>query len=207
MFVVFLICVAFTWNEGAWNNVVTLLMALLSGLFATNYYGWMATYLTFTSGFLVPYTGRASYLWDIFSFWFIFGITFLILRSVADRLSKFKLRFRKPVEIGTNILMSLSISALMVTFFLFTVHIAPLSRHPFGSAFQETPDQEGPSRIWMRLADYWSMGIGPLSNLGTVNRFGSSQDFIDKHYWRRRTLEGEQGFFVEMDDAFDPDPE
>jgi hypothetical protein len=211
MFFIMLVCVAFTWNEGAWNNVVTWIMALISGLFATNYYGSMASYFTYTMGWgipfqeelLVEYTGAANYLWDIISFWFIFAVVFALLRFVADKLCKTKLRFKKPVEIATNITMSFAIAMLMLTFFLFTTHIAPLSRHPFGSAFQYTPQQEGPSRMWMRLADYWSRGIGPLSRLGTVKRFGSSQDFIDRHYWRRRTLEGEDGFIVDMEQAYD----
>lgn len=203
VFVVFLVCVAFTWNEGAWNNIVTFLNAFFSGIFATNYYGLLSIFFGYRSGSLVEYTGSAIYLWDVLWFWVLFGMMFATLRFIADRLGKFKIKFRKPVEIATNAIMSMAVAMLMVTLFLFALHIAPLPRHPFGGAFQRSPTARhlliGPDRIWMSLAGYWSSPFGPLSNLFSVNRFGSSQDFIERHYWRRRTLEGEDGFFVERD--------
>ena len=91
MFVAFFICIALMWNEGLWSNAITLINIVFAAMLAVNYFELLATWL---DGQAPTY----SYIWDFIALWAIFVASFAILRAITDNLSKYRVRFKMPVE-------------------------------------------------------------------------------------------------------------
>ena len=91
LLLVLVVCAAMLWNEGLWGNAITLVNVVLAAMLATNYYEPLADLL---DGKFPKYT----YFADFVSLWLIFTVTYFVMRLLTDTLSKYRVRFKMPVE-------------------------------------------------------------------------------------------------------------
>ena len=88
LFLVMLVCIAFLWNEGLWGNAITLINVVMAALIATNYFEPLAGFVEGLDDSMQTFT----YMWDFLCIWLIFVVTFGIMRTVTDKLSKTKVK-------------------------------------------------------------------------------------------------------------------
>lgn len=200
LIVVMLVCIAMLWNEGLWGNAIALINIVVAALIATNYFEPLAAFL---DSQMQSYT----YLWDFLSIWLIFAVTFGILRTVTDRLSRTRVHFKKPVEHVGRVVLAIAAGYVMVTFTCMTLHTAPLPEQPFGGAFHSPAGEKelphyflgmAPDRQWLafvhsRSAPGNSGAPGALSRWAVFGwkkrQFDPDGRFIFKYGARRRKLE------------------
>jgi hypothetical protein len=160
--IVFLVCLAMMWNEGMWTNALAVINVTLAAMLATNYFEPLADQL---ENWLPSYT----YLCDFLSLWLIFAVSYSLLRFCTDYLSKYRVRFKMPVEHAGRVLFAAWTGWLMICFTTTTLHTAPLARTAFNGTFQVDPKSNNflmwaPDRMW--LAFMQSRSQGALSRGG-----------------------------------------
>lgn len=178
---IWVICVAFLWNEGMWSNCLTLVNCLMSCLVAMNYWEPVADKIEAS---LPTYT----YLIDYLSLWFLFFLTFAVMRLVTSLLSRTQVRFIPPVEQTGRVISVLLIGWIMVCFTLTAMHTAPLARTAVRGGFQQEPMSNNflgmaPDRMWLGYVQHRSKNA--LSN-SNVRVFDEQAEFIFKYGERRR---------------------
>ena len=72
---IWIVCIAMLWNEGMWNNCLTLVNVVFSVFLAMNYWEPASTYLNDKGS---SYT----YIIDYLVMWFIFFLSYLVLLSL-----------------------------------------------------------------------------------------------------------------------------
>jgi uncharacterized membrane protein required for colicin V production len=184
LIVIFFACVGFTIQNGMWGNAVMLIIVVMSGLIAVNYYEPLADKL---QSFDKSYT----YFFDFLALWGVFALSAGVLRAIADQLSKVKVKFRKPFDQIGGVIFGAWIGWVMVCFTLMSLHTAPLARNFMQEAFQPEPD----SRMFFGLApDRLWLGFVQKSSLGALSRgseFDPNGEFILKYAERRARFEKE----------------
>ncbi len=188
--VIFAVCLAFIFNEGLWGAAVMFINVLLAAMLATNFYEPLATWAT-------KQWPSYTYLCDFISIWLVFCLAMLVLRILTDALSRYRVRFKKPVDVGGGLFFAAWIGWIMMQFTLFSMHTAPLARNFLGGAFQSEPDSVmffglGPDRNWMALMHTMSKD----GSLGSGEQFDPQGEFILKYGTRRKTFETEPGIRV-----------
>ena len=146
--------VALLYPTGLWGNVLNLVNAVIAGLLATNLWEPVA-------GKIKSIMPSLVFVVDIFVLWLLFAVIFFAMRFATDNVSKIKVRFSKPVELGGNILFAAWTAWVVVCFATFTLHTAPLSREFMGGGFQaEQPMFFGlsPDRMWLGFVQKMSLG-------------------------------------------------
>jgi hypothetical protein len=187
IFIVFAICVAFVFNEGLWGAAVMFINVLLAAMLATNFYEPLADWANKNWP-----GGSYAYLLDFISIWLIFCVALIVLRILTDALSRHRVRFKKPVDIGGGVFFAAWIGWIMVQFIMFTMHTSPLARNFMDGAFQAEPDSVmffglGPDRNWMAFMHTMSKD----GSLGTGEQFDPKGEFILKYGTRRKNFETE----------------
>jgi len=181
--VIILLIVAMTRTEGLWGILLLMINAIFAGLITMNVFEPMANFLDKQSEGL-------TYFWDFLSLWVIFAMTFAFLRTFTDSLSQTKVRFKFPLELSGSIIASLLTGWIVVCFFLFSLHTAPLGRNSFGKAFAVSPDAANfflsPDRLWLGFTQ--SRSAGALSK-STPTVFDPDSEFILKYGQRRYEFE------------------
>ena len=185
LLVIFLVCLSLVWLQGLWGAAIALLNSIFAGLIAMNFFPALAELLESS----LPSYG---YFWDFLCFWLLFAVVFFILRSVANLLSQYQVRFKTPVEMAGRSVLALLTAWIMVCIVCFSLHIAPLPVNSFGGSFQK---QEGsndllgvaPDKQWLSLVH--SCSLGSLSTLSGGNQFNSPTQFIKNYRLRRKDLE------------------
>lgn len=199
LLLVFFIIIAMLWNEGCWSNILTLINVLLAALIATNYFEPMADWVEGFSDGMHSYT----YLWDFLSLWGLFFLTYGILRTVTDQLSKTRVRFKMPVEHVGRVFFAGWAALVFISFLSMSLHLAPLAAVPLRGSFHEKPDDGvffglALDRNWLGLMQ--SRSRGALSHKGGSDAsnneddnerlvFDPKSEFIFKYHSRRETLE------------------
>ncbi|MCC7083820.1 MAG: CvpA family protein [Pirellulales bacterium] len=183
LLVIFFICLGMIFNEGLWGAAVMFINVLLSAMIATNFFEPLATWAN-------SQMGSYTYLIDFVSLWLIFCVSLIVLRILTDTLSRYRVRFKKPVDIGGGLFFAAWIGWLMIQFSLFTLHTSPLSRNFFGGDFQPEPNSAmffglAPDRNWMAFMHK----MGEDGSLGTGTPFDKEGDFILRYGTRRKTFE------------------
>ena len=79
------------WREGLWSSAIMFLNVLAAATFATAWFEWAVALLQ-------PRLKSYDYLLDLICIWGLFALILLTLREVSDRVSRTKVKFRKPVE-------------------------------------------------------------------------------------------------------------
>lgn len=203
LLMVFLLTVAISWFAGLWTNLLNLMMVLIAGFIATNYFEPLAAYLDKpvvggppASNALPTYT----YLLDFIAFWAIFLIAMLLLRGMTDILSRHRLRFNIWVEMIGRSFLALWVGWVMVMISAFSLQLSPLPP----DTVQATPESRmmllGPDRMWIGLMQSRSRGALSRAAFSEQPRherdaeknfepFDSNADLIYKYRSRREHLD------------------
>jgi hypothetical protein len=178
------VAVAFAiWREGPWSGLVMLLNLLLAASLAT---AWYPTVVARIEPMLSSYT----YLLDFVVLQGLFCLLLLVFREVTDRLSRTRVRFRKPVELAAGPVVAVITAWVMVCFTAASLHTAPVPR----DFVQPTPEARmffglAPDRRWLAWVRGASLG-GPFAR--PQSPFDPKADFILRYADRRHALEGEE---------------
>jgi len=175
------------WKEGIWSSLVMLLNVLLAATVATAWYEKLVAVLE-------PRLPSFTYLLDFVALWGLFCLLLLGLREASDRLSRTRVKLRRPVELFGGLLVAALAGWVMTCFTAATLHTAPVPR----DFVQPTPEARmlfglAPDRKWLA----WVRGAtltGPFAVPGSA--FDKDADFIIRYADRRQRLEGESGLRV-----------
>lgn len=178
---IWVICVAFLWNEGTWSNCLTLVNTLLAALVAMNYWEPLAD---FAEGKMPTYT----YVIDYLAMWLVFFIAIAVFRALTATISKTQVRFIPPIEQAGRVVSVLLIGWIMVCFTVTSLHTAPLARTAIRGSFQATPMANNflglaPDRMWLGYVQYRSKTA--LAN-SPPRVFDETGEYIFKYGERRR---------------------
>jgi len=142
---VFIAVLAALWREGLWASLVMLFNVLFAATAAT-------MLLPVVVPLVEPRLASYTYLVDALVLWGLFILLLAVSREVSDRVSKTRVRFRKPVEMfGTPLVAALAAWATLA-FTAATLHTAPVPRNVVpqsGMFFGLAPD-----RGWL----WWAVG-------------------------------------------------
>jgi len=171
------------WREGLWSSAVMLLNTLAAATFATAWYETVVAFL------LKRGMSSYDYLLDFISIWGLFAILLLALREISDRVSRTKVRFRKPVEMFGCPIVAAATAWIVVCFTSATLHTAAVPR----DLIQATPEARmffglSPDRRWLQ----WVRGStlhGPFGR--PEHAFDEKADFIVRYATRRKQLEAQ----------------
>jgi hypothetical protein len=179
----FLVVTFALWREGLWSSAVMLLNILAAATFAT---AWYETAVAFLIN-----RGMSSYdyLLDFICIWGLFAIILLVLRETSDRVSRTKVRFRKPVEMFGCPVVAAATAWIVVCFTAATLHTAAVPR----DLVQASPEDRmffglAPDRCWLQ----WVRGStlhGPFAR--PEHAFDEKADFIVRYATRRKQLEAQ----------------
>lgn len=195
LFVVFLITTSMLWNEGLWNNALSLIHTILAGLVATN--GW-----EILAGYLDEQIPEYTYVWDFLSVWTIFCLTYAILRATAEQLSKHRIKFKLPIEQTGRILFALWTGWVMVCFTMFTLHTAPIAKNAFRGGLKHEVGEKnflglGPDLLWLGLVQSSSKtSLSRSTGPDRVQVFDPDSNFRGRYAARREVLEKQEGLKV-----------
>lgn len=191
------ICVAMLWNEGMWSNALSVMNVTLAGLVATNSWEMLADNLN-------EKAPSFTYLLDFVSLWFVFCLTYGILRAVTDQISKHKIKFKMPIEQAGRAIFALWTGWVMVCFTTFTLHTAPLAKDCLRGSFKYNVGEQnflglGPDVLWLGFVQ--SLSKGALSRADAqgqdgVRVFDPGSNFRGRYAERRAKLEPEKGMRV-----------
>lgn len=175
------------WKAGLWDSLVMLGNVLVAATAATAWYERLVA-------FLEPRLPSYTYLLDFVAVWGLFCLVLLGLREATDRISRTKVRLRRPVELFGGPLVAMLVAWVMTCFTAATLHVAPLPR----DVVQATPEARmffglAPDRKWIAWVRGATLG-GPFAVPGSA--FDKDADFIIRYADRRKRLEGEPGLRV-----------
>jgi hypothetical protein len=131
-----------------------------------------------------------TYLLDFVVLQGLFCLLLLVFRELTDRLSRTRVRFRKPVELAAGPVVAVITAWVMVCFTAASLHTAPVPR----DFVQPTPEARmffglAPDRRWLAWVRGASLG-GPFAR--PQSPFDPKADFILRYADRRHALEGEE---------------
>lgn len=172
------------WREGLWSTAIMLLNILAAATLATAWYETLVAFL------LKRGLSSYDYLLDFLCLWGLFAVILLALRETSDRVSRTKVRFRKPVEMFGCPVVAAAAAWIVVCFTAASLHTTALPR----DVIQATPEARmffglAPDRRWLQ----WVRGSslhGPFAR--KEHAFDAKADFIVRYATRRKQLEAEQ---------------
>lgn len=184
---VFVTVTAALYKEGIWSSLVMLLNVVLAATLATAWYEKLVAVLE-------PRLPSFTFLLDFVALWGLFCLLLLGLREATDRISRTRVKLRRPVELFGGPLVAALVGWVMICFTAATFHTAPVPR----DVVQPTPEARmffglAPDRKWLA----WVRGAtltGPFAVPGSA--FDKDADFIIRYADRRQRLEGEPGLRV-----------
>lgn len=141
-------------REGLWGNAITFFNVTIAGLLATNFYEPVAE--LFESK--MP---SGTMFWDIIAVWLLFAIAYGVFKIATDNVSKFQVRFKKPIDMVGGYFFAAWTSWVLLCFLTMTLHMAPLSREFFFKGFRaESAMFFGlkPDRLWLAWMQSLSQG-------------------------------------------------
>ena len=185
---VFVTVTAALWKEGLWSSLVMLLNVVLAATVATAWYEKLVAVLE-------PRLPSYTYLLDFVSMWALFCLLILGLREATDRISRTKVKLRRPVELFGGPLVAAVVGWVMTCFTAVTLHTAPVPR----GFVQPTPEARmffglAPDRKWLSWV-HGSTIAGPFAVPDSP--FDKDADFIIRYADRRKRLENEPGLRVD----------
>ncbi len=189
LLVLFIAVVASLYTEGMWGNAISLINMVTAGLLATNFYEPTAKFLEGTLGLFKSYT----FVMDFLSLWLVFSLSFLLLRTLTDKVSRVKVRFVDMADKIGSVVFACLVGWVFLGFTLFTLHTAPLSKSfMFGGFSADKPMVFGlaPDRSWISFARSASKFAYSRS---TPVKFDPHGKFQTKYATRRADLEANMG--------------
>ncbi len=203
LFAFFVGCGTVLWFHGFWSNIITLINVLISGMVAMNFFEPLTVALDEQME-----NGAYTYLIDFIILWGLFAMTFIILRTTTDLLSRNPVRFAMPIEMAGRSITAIWIAWVLLSFAATSLHTAPLPASPLGGW---TTPQSGcflglaPDRHW--LAFIQSRSRGALSRGDNESDsphemdqgrrvFDPDSEFIVMYQRRRAKYETEEACLV-----------
>jgi len=185
---VFVTVTAALWKEGLWSSLVMLLNVVLAATVATAWYEKLVAVLE-------PRLPSYTYLLDFVSMWALFCLLILGLREATDRISRTKVKLRRPVELFGGPLVAAVVGWVMTCFTAASLHTAPVPR----DSVQPTPEARmffglAPDRKWLSWV-HGSTIAGPFAVPDSP--FDKDADFIIRYADRRKRLEDEPSLRVD----------
>ena len=187
---ILILVIAMLFADGLWSNTIALINVVLAALLATNYFEPAAD-------FAESHAESYTYIWDFVSLWVLFFAAYAVLSTITQSISKHRVRFKMPIEVGGRFAMAAAIGVIMMGFFTMTMHTAPLGRTAVRGSFQKTPMANNvfgfaPDRIWLGFVQ--SRSRGPLSVSDPVGpdgkrEFDPNSEFVIRYGQRRKDLE------------------
>jgi len=148
---------AATWWFGLWTNLITLINCILAGLIATS--------ASPPLGDLLVNADSKSFgsLGHFVALWLCFFLTFVVLRTITDSISRIQLKFDTITELAGRSVFSLLTALVFICFTQFTLQLAPLDRELFSESGGVTDPAIGSvaDRTWTGYVEYAS--TGPLA--------------------------------------------
>lgn len=185
-------------RDGLWSNLITLCSVIIAAILATNYFEPVADIL---SG-LIP---QAVHFWGVLSVGIVFVISYILIRAITIKLSRFRVRFHPPVDNFGGVAVAALTGWTAICFVAFTLHLAPLGRTFLRDSFDpETKMFFGtaPDRLWLAFMHKLTNG-GPLgrnveNEEGEItSAFDPKAEFMIKYASRRAWLDKQKSNFVE----------
>ncbi|MGD9646566.1 MAG: hypothetical protein AB7U73_12700 [Pirellulales bacterium] len=175
-------------RDGLWSNLLMLINVVTAGLVAMTFFEPLAALLTKK----IP---KGIMFWDILALWVLFAATLGVLRTITDKVSRFRVRFKPPVEMAGGYLLALVVAYVSISFTATTLHTAPLARNFLWLGFKpEDPLLFGlkPDRQWLAFVQMVSRGS--LARLVDENDedkyvFDPKAEFMPKYASRRSKYE------------------
>ena len=186
--VVFFATFAMCIQQGLWNNTLTTINMILSGVIAFGCYMPLAN-LAVDNG-LEQYT----FLVDFLSIWLLYVVAFVLLHRVfSGQLSKTRMRFKNPIDTIGGPLMAAVAGLLMSGIVGASLNAAPFDEKAFGGVFLESRAPiTNPDVLWLNVAE--SM-MAP-DNLGTSQSRFTQTEFMSDFAKQRAALEKEESLRV-----------
>ena len=154
-----------------------------AALIASAYYETLANYLD-------EQMPSFTYAWDFLSLWAVFCACMIVFRLLTDKLSRVKVKFLKIADqIGSGVF-ALLVGGVMVSFVLFSFHLAPLGEKFLGGAFDNEKQMLGigPDRKWENFVRSRSRGGYETSPVNVFdlrgqwrNDYANRRAEIEKH--------------------------
>jgi uncharacterized membrane protein required for colicin V production len=151
MLLVFVAIAVSLYREGLWTNSIHLINLVTACLVATGFYETLAGFLEGMFGFFKSYT----YVMDYLSLWILFILTYFVLRTITDKVSRVQIRFAEKVNMIGGLIAACLVGWIFLAFTLFTLHTAPLSPNfMFGGFTADEPMIFGlaPDKSWIVFA-------------------------------------------------------
>lgn len=197
LLILFIAVFASLLRDGLWSNAITLFTAFTAAVLATNYFEPVADMLTG----LVP---SMLHFWDILALGLVFTLTYVLLRFIGTKLSRFRVRFHPPVDNFVGVFVAGCTAWTAVMFVCFAMHLAPLSRNFLSGSFD--PEQKmffglEPDRKWLgfmqKLSNGGAWGRNVPGKEGTAaTTFDPKSEFMLKYASRRAWLDTHLDTFV-----------
>lgn len=198
LLIVFVAIVGNLARDGLWSNLITLFCATTAAILATNYFEFVADLLTG----LIP---QAVHFWDVLALGIVFVIAFILLRTLANKISRFRVRFHPPVDNFGGVAVAALTGWTAICFVAFSLHLAPLGRTGLRNSFD--PEARmffglAPDRIWLaymqKLTNGGGLGRNVVNEDGEVtSMFDPKSDLMLKYASRRDWLDKKATNFVD----------
>src|SRR3954465_5119978 len=143
---------AMTVREGVWNNTLTLINVIVSGLVAFGFYSPLVVYLDETVT-----DGQHTYWLDFAIIWALYAATMVVLRSLMAAASKTRLRFKHPIDPVGGPIIGFVAAWVLAAFTLATLHTAPMPKNGFGGKLATSNEVDSasfitsPDAAWIRF--------------------------------------------------------
>jgi uncharacterized membrane protein required for colicin V production len=180
-------------REGLWNNTLTLISVIVSGLVAFGFYSPLVAYLDeeVTSG-------QHTYWLDFAIIWALYAVTMVVLRSLFAAASKTRLRFKHPIDPVGGPIIGFIAAWVLAAFTLATLHTSPMPKNAFSGKLVYTDADTSsfitqPDAAWLRFVER----VNPAAALGSdsTDKF-SAKGFVKIYTDRREKFDKSEGLIV-----------
>jgi uncharacterized membrane protein required for colicin V production len=111
--------IAMTVNEGLWSNTISLFCVILAALLA---WYWGLVLGKFVIEQMEPDPTKEWAFWFA-SIWGVFFLSVMILRIMADRLSRVRMKFIPQLELAGGIVMGLGVAIMFTSFAAYSLFV------------------------------------------------------------------------------------
>lgn len=184
-FATFAMCI----QQGLWNNTLSTINILLSGLIAFACYSPLAKLIADNGG------GEYTFLLDFLCIWLVYVIAFLVLhRVLSQMLSKTRMRFKHPIDPVGGPLMAAVAGWLMTGIVAASLHAAPFDKDCFGGALTKSGRSAAtnPDVMWLNVCQ----NVFASENLGKQTPSFTQAKYIQDFNKQREALEKQESLRV-----------